>query len=168
MPRKCLVTAYVREMKYFIARLFARMAVSLGVAVASLAPAALGAAGISPTRITAHAAQALPFPLSDNRRFTLAGDNGPHGGGTNPYVTAIVHLRADEVTREGGDLVPRIEALQKRYGFSWDHSVFRERSTPSPGVDDVAIRIALRRDEIASLAREAGVVRVEPISGSPF
>ena len=85
----------------------------------------------------------------------LAGDNGPHGSGTDPYVVAIVHLRGD------GDVTRRIANLQQRYGFSWDHAV-------SSGSDDVAIRIALHRVDIPSLAREDGVVRVEPISGSPF
>jgi hypothetical protein len=90
-----------------------------------------------------------------DRRLILAGDNGPHGNGTNPYVVAIVHLRGD------GDVTRRIEDLQQRYGFSWDHAV-------SPGSGDVAIRISLHRSDIPSLAREDGVARVEPISGSPF
>jgi hypothetical protein len=100
-------------------------------------------------------ARAAPSPQPSDERLILAGDNGPRGGGTNPYVVAIVHLRGD------GDVTRRVLDLQQRYGFSWDHAVFAR-------ADDVAIRIALRRGDIPSLAREDGVARIEPISGSPF
>jgi hypothetical protein len=111
--------------------------------------------GASTVRTMVALARPSSSPQPSDERLMLAGDNGPRGGGTNPYVVAIVHLRGD------GDVTRRVLDLQQRYGFSWDHAVFAR-------ADDVAIRIALRRGDIPSLAREDGVARIEPISGSPF
>ena len=52
----------------------------------------------------------------------------------------------------------RIAALQKKYGFSWDGSLFRDQDP-----DAFTARISLRR--IPALAREAGVVKIELLSG---
>lgn len=103
-------------------------------------------------------------------RPLLAGDNGPHVGGTNPYVTAIVHLAAEATPTAREDLLARTEALQKKYDLSWDGSLDRDRAPASsaPRSDYFAIRILLHRNDLASLSHESDVVRVDVISGSAF
>jgi hypothetical protein len=120
-------------------------------------------------RTTATSARAVS-PQWEAWPLTLAGDNGPHAGGTNPYVTAIVHLAAEATPTEREDLHARTEALQKKYEFSWDGSLSQDRGpdSPSPRSDYFAIRISLHRSDLESLSREAGILRVEPISGNAF
>jgi hypothetical protein len=142
-------------MENVIAWLLVGMPVWLGMTSTAGSAQDLALPGVSVAKTMVALARASPSPQPSDERLMLAGDNGPRGGGTNPYVVAIVHLRGD------GDVARRVEDLQQRYGFSWDHAVLAR-------ADDVAIRIALHRSDIPSLAREDGVARIEPISGSPF
>ena len=98
---------------------------------------------------------------------------GPYTDGTNPYVVAIVHLRADQTTKN--DLLVRIEMLQKKYGATWDGQIFHERGPnilsagpPSAVSDDVAIRMSLHRTDLSALSRESGVAKVETIAAFAF
>jgi len=86
----------------------------------------------------------------------LAGDNGPHCGGTNPYGSAKVFVRVTVTATEREDVIARVRELQQIYGFSWNGSVCPSQAGP-PGFDDFAIRIALDRRDIPALSREAGV-----------
>ena len=91
---------------------------------------------------------------------------GPYTDGTNPYIVAFVHLRADQTKKD--DLLVRIEMLQKKYGAAWDGQIFRDRGLmlrsagpPSAVSDDVAIRMSLHRTDLSALSRESGAAKVE-------
>jgi hypothetical protein len=116
-----------------------------------------------------HTRATISAQLGDPGPVRLAADNGPHFSGTNPYATAIVHLRANATATERNDLIGRIEALREKYGFSWDGSLFRDHvHDPAPGFDYFVIRISLHRTDTGALSREPNVIKVEPISAYAF
>jgi hypothetical protein len=116
-----------------------------------------------------HTRTTISSELGNRGVVRLAADNGPHFSGTNPYATAIVHLRADPTPMEKEQLVARIESLQQKYGFSWDGSFFQDQvRNPSPGSDYFTIRISLHRSDIPALSREPDVTKVESISAYAF
>jgi hypothetical protein len=98
---------------------------------------------------------------------------GPNPDGTNPYIVAFVHLRADQTKKD--DLLVRIEMLQKKYGASWDGQIFRDRGLmlrsagpPSAVSDDVTIRMSFHSTDLPALSRESGVTKVETIPARAF
>jgi hypothetical protein len=98
---------------------------------------------------------------------------GPNPDGTNPYIVAFVHLRADQTKKD--DLLVHIEMLKKKYGASWDGQIFRDRrpnllsaGPPSAVSDDVTIRMSFHSTDLPALRGESGVTKVEPIPARAF